>query len=69
MTGGSFTALADSLIDDYGTLQTVVADDDAAIVAAVRGVVALRAVADDLLARLTAQADRVGAARRSGMSL
>ncbi|MGU3292308.1 DUF222 domain-containing protein, partial [Williamsia sp. M5A3_1d] len=56
-------------IDDYGTLQTVVADDDAAIVAAVRGGVALRAVADDLLARLTAQADRVGVARRSGMSL
>ncbi|GAA1455949.1 HNH endonuclease signature motif containing protein [Williamsia maris] len=30
---------------------------------------ALRAVADDLLARLTAQAERVGTAKRSGMSL
>ncbi|MGU3293400.1 DUF222 domain-containing protein [Williamsia sp. M5A3_1d] len=69
MTGGSFTALADSLIDDHRTQDTVVADDDAEIVAAIRGVVALRAVADDLLARLTAQADRVGVARRSGMSL
>ncbi|MGU3291946.1 DUF222 domain-containing protein [Williamsia sp. M5A3_1d] len=69
MTGGSILALADSLIDDHRTRDTVVADDDASIIAAIRGVVALRAVADDLLARLTAQADRVGVARRSGMSL
>ncbi|WP_162243439.1 HNH endonuclease signature motif containing protein [Williamsia sp. Leaf354] len=69
MTGGSFITLADRLIDEFGSRDNVVGDDDAEIVAAIRGAVALRAVADDLVARLTAQADRVGTAKRCGVTL
>ncbi len=64
-----FTPIADGLVDRLGSCDAIVADVDGDIVAAIRGAVALRAVADDVLARLTAQAERVGTAKRSGMSL
>ncbi|WP_328857402.1 HNH endonuclease [Williamsia herbipolensis] len=69
MTGGSFIESADRLVDELGTQRTVVADVDAEIVAAIRGAVALRAVVDGVLARLTSQAERVGVATHCGMSL
>ncbi|MBJ7291300.1 HNH endonuclease signature motif containing protein [Williamsia sp.] len=69
MSGGTLTDVANAVIDEYGCKAEVVADTDDEIVAAIRGAVALRAVADDVLARLTAQAERVGTAKRSGMSL
>ncbi|MGJ0117932.1 DUF222 domain-containing protein [Williamsia sp. MIQD14] len=69
MTGGSFIALADRLVDEFGSQGTVVADVDTEIVAAIRGAVALRAVVDGVLTRLTSQAERVGVASHCGMSL
>ncbi|GGF22507.1 HNH endonuclease signature motif containing protein [Williamsia phyllosphaerae] len=69
MSGGTLTDIANRLVDEYGCRETVVADVDDEIVAAIRGAVALRAVADDVLARLSAQAERVGTAKRSGISL
>ncbi|GAA1460594.1 HNH endonuclease signature motif containing protein [Williamsia maris] len=69
MSGGTLTDIANAVVDEYGCKQTVVADVDELIVDAIRGAVALRAVADDVLARLTAQAERVGTAKRAGMSL
>ncbi|WP_052688980.1 HNH endonuclease signature motif containing protein [Williamsia herbipolensis] len=69
MTGGSFIELADLVVDEVGSQGTVVADIDAEIVAAIRGAVALRAVVDGVLARLTSQAERVGVATHCGMSL
>ncbi|WP_328858697.1 HNH endonuclease [Williamsia herbipolensis] len=69
MTGGSFIELADRLVDEFGSQGTVVADVDCEIVAAIRGAVALRAVVDGVLARLTSQAERVGVATHCGMSL
>ncbi|GGF32881.1 HNH endonuclease [Williamsia phyllosphaerae] len=69
MSGGTLTDIANAVVDEYGCRETVVGDVDDEIVAAIRGAVALRAVADDVLARLSAQAERVGTAKRSGMSL
>ncbi|WP_156378190.1 HNH endonuclease signature motif containing protein [Williamsia sp. Leaf354] len=69
MTGGSNIEYADRLVDQLGTQRTVVADVDSEIVAAIRGAVALRAVVDGVLARLTSQAERVGVAKRCGMTL
>ncbi|RKH75924.1 hypothetical protein D7Y13_44530, partial [Corallococcus praedator] len=69
MTGGSFIELADLVVDEFGSQGTVVADVDSEIVAAIRGAVALRAVADGMLARLASQAERVGVATHCGMSL
>ncbi len=68
MFGATLTEIATTLVDDIATRETVVADVDEEIVDAIRGVVLLRAVLDDALARLTAQAARVGTAKRSGMS-
>ncbi|KQR96274.1 hypothetical protein ASG12_18985 [Williamsia sp. Leaf354] len=69
MTGGSFIELVDLVVDEFGSQGTVVADVDSEIVAAIRGAVALRAVADGMLARLASQAERVGVATHCGMSL
>ncbi|MBJ7289355.1 HNH endonuclease signature motif containing protein [Williamsia sp.] len=69
MSGGTLTDIANALADDFGCRETIVADVDNDIVGAIRGAVALRAVADDVLARLTAQAERVGVAKRNGMTL
>jgi len=69
MSGGTLTDIANALADDFGCRETIADDVDDDIVGAIRGAVALRAVADDVLARLTAQAERVGVAKRLGMSL
>ncbi|GAA1456380.1 DUF222 domain-containing protein [Williamsia maris] len=69
MSRGTLIEIANELVDQYSCRNTVVDDVDEKIVEAIRGAVALRAVADDVLARLTAQAERVGTAKRSGMSL
>ncbi|KQR96357.1 hypothetical protein ASG12_19505 [Williamsia sp. Leaf354] len=68
MFGGTLTEFATSLVDDIATRETVVADVDEDIVDAIRGALLLRSVVDDALARLAAQAARVGTAKRSGMS-
>ncbi|GGF34783.1 HNH endonuclease signature motif containing protein [Williamsia phyllosphaerae] len=69
MSRGTLIEIANELVDQYGCRDTVVDDSDDRIVEAIRGAVALRAVADDLLARLTSQAERVGVAKHAGMSL
>ncbi|WP_052688983.1 HNH endonuclease signature motif containing protein [Williamsia herbipolensis] len=69
MSRGTLTEIANELVDQFGCRETIVDDVDELIVDGIRGAVALRAVADDLLARLSDQAERVGTARRAGMRL
>ncbi|WP_076477866.1 HNH endonuclease [Williamsia sterculiae] len=67
MYSGMLNELGDLLVDEIDIDSDVVDDVDADIVEAIRGAVRLRAAADHVLARLAAQAERVGVAKRSGM--
>ncbi|WP_143690137.1 hypothetical protein [Williamsia sterculiae] len=69
MGAGMFTEVGDLLVDQLGVDSRVVDDVDADIVDAIRGAVRLRAVTDHLLAVVAAQAERVGVAKRSGMTV
>ncbi|SIS23986.1 DUF222 domain-containing protein, partial [Williamsia sterculiae] len=62
-----FAEVGDLLVDQLGVDSRVVDDVDADIIDAIGGVVRLRAITDHVLALLSAQAERVGVAKRSGM--
>ncbi|SIS13264.1 hypothetical protein SAMN05445060_2927, partial [Williamsia sterculiae] len=62
-----FTEVGDLLVDQLGVDSRVVDDVGADIIDAIGGAVRLRAVTDHVLAVLSAQAERVGIAKRSGM--
>ncbi|SIR96368.1 HNH endonuclease signature motif containing protein [Williamsia sterculiae] len=60
--------IGDQLVDAFTADGRVADDTDADIIDAIGGAVRLRAVTDHVLAVLAAQAERVGVAKRSGMT-